>query len=250
MCADFNFTFNPYGVFAAIASSLALLMLYLRIKKFSLPFSDFLWMFGVCAVTGVIGSRGVFVISRLPWLIDNFSAEKLLKTVFMGGFVFYGGLLGILIGALIYSKIRHLDLLNIYNFAAPAIPLFHAVGRVGCLLEGCCYGVKLAEPVTLLGFWTIDRVPTQLIEVVFELGMVALVLILERVRPPKNSLRIYMISYAVFRFVLEFYRGDEIRGRFFGVTTSQIISVAIILYYIVRGVITLIKRKRAEFSER
>lgn len=246
---DFNFTFNPYGFFAALGASLALILVYIRIKKFNISLNDLLWAFGVCGVVGVIGSRVVFVFSRLPWLVDNFSADNFWKTVFNGGFVYYGGLLGILLGGLIYAKIRRLPVLNIYNLAAPAIPLFHALGRVGCYLEGCCYGIELDEPFTLFGFWTFDRVPTQLIEVVFELGMVALILVLENVKRPKNSIRIYMISYAVFRFTIEFFRGDEIRGRFFGITTSQLISIGIVVYYLVRGIISLIKnRKRGEIN--
>lgn len=249
MCADFNFSFNPYGLLAALAASLTLVILYVRAKKYNVSNADVFWMFGVSAVAGVIGSRLVFVISRIPWLIDNFSARNLLTTVFNGGFVYYGGLLGVLLGGTVFCRIRSISALDMYNCAAPTIPFFHAIGRVGCFMEGCCYGVELAEPVTLFGFWTMDRVPTQLIEAVFELGLMAVLFILERVHRPKNSLRIYMISYAIFRFIIEFFRGDEIRGRFFGVTTSQIISVCIILYYLVRGVMALISKRRKAGEE-
>lgn len=225
-----------YAVMAVLGAFVAVIFLYFRIEKYDLLFTDFLKLFVVCIIFGFIGSRAIFVISRLPWLIPNLSISNVLSIVLGGGFVFYGGLLGVLLGVCVYCKKRSLDTPKILNMITPAIPLFHSIGRVGCLLSGCCYGIELRTPVSVLGVVTFNRVPTQLIEAIFELVLFIIILILSKKKGEFNTLRLYMITYAIFRFIIEFFRGDTIRGFFLGFSTSQIISVCIIVFYIIKAI--------------
>ena len=234
-----------YGTFAVLGGIAVMIFLFFRIDKYNIHFSDFLKMFALCVVYGAIGSRIVFVVSRIPWIVSNFSLKALISTILGGGFVFYGGLLGVLFGLYRYSKKHGLNRKSVNNMVVPAIPLFHFIGRIGCFLSGCCYGYKLPSTTSLFGILTIDRFPTQIVEAIFNLLLFLIIVISQKKKPQLNWLKIYLFSYAVFRFIIEFARGDAIRGMFLGVSTSQIISLAIIGYSCLSEVI----RKRKEKTE-
>ncbi len=148
---------------------------------------------------------------------------------FGGGFVFLGGLLGALLYFFIgirlgWFKFREVRLL------VPGIALGHAVGRVGCFLAGCCYGGEY-HGVGAVYMHHAYRYPVQLIEAFFllVLGGVLLKVALKR-KSGHSLLKIYLISYAVMRFILEFMRGDTVRGLWWGISTSQIISLLILIW--------------------
>ena len=236
-----HITLPSYAVLAALGGLAVGVFLYFRINKYKLPFWDFVKIFALCIAFGFFGSRIVFFISRIPWLLANFSLQHLLSTIIGGGLVFYGGLLGVLLGIYVYCKRYDINSGDIYNLVAPAIPLFHVFGRVGCFMSGCCYGVDLKSPWVLLGIIQFHRIPTQLIEALFEFLLFIIIYIMQKKNFCVNSLKIYMISYAIFRFIIEFFRGDHVRGFFFGFSTSQIIAIGVLLFYAVLG---LVERKR------
>lgn len=218
-----------YMVMAILGLFVAVIFLYFRIENNQLLFVDFLKMILVAILYGAIGSRLLFVITRLPWLITNFTVKNLLSCVLGGGYVFYGGLLGLLFGVRRYCIKHKIEQRKTFDMIAPAIPLFHAFGRVGCFLAGCCHGFKLSTPITLLNGLTLDKFPTQLIEALFVFILFLVIYVCQKKNLKANYLRVYLISYALFRFVIEFTRGDAIRGVIFGISTSQIISIVIIL---------------------
>ena len=232
-----HITLPSYAVFAVIGGLAVVLLLYFRIEKYDLPFMDFIKMFAISLVCGFLGSRIIYVFSRLPWLLANFSVQHLISTVVGGGLVFYGGLLGVLFGIFFYCKNHSISSKKIYNMIAPAIPLFHAFGRIGCFMSGCCYGVALKVPFTLFDSVQLTRIPTQLIEALFEALLFVIILILQRKKSEKDYLKIYMITYAIFRLLIEFFRGDYVRGFYFGLSTSQIISLGILFFYIIISIL-------------
>lgn len=237
-----QFILPSYSVCAVLGGFITLVFLYLRIEKYGLKFGDFIKMFVLCVLFGFLGSRAVYVFSRLPWLITHFSAVHLISTVIGGGFVFYGGLLGVLLGVFLYTKKCGCDRPRVYNMVAPAIPLFHSIGRIGCFMAGCCYGFELPGTISVFGLFEITHFPTQLIEAVFEMCLFAVIFVCQKLRSNHNYLRVYMVAYAIFRFIIEFFRGDTVRGLFFGISTSQLISIGILAYYIIKGVRALIKK--------
>lgn len=141
----------------------------------------------------------------------------------LGGYVFYGGLIGALGGAWLFSKIRKYYVSDVMDFVVPAFALFHAFGRIGCFMSGCCYGFKLREQF-VFGGMHLNYFPLQLVEAAFEFIMF---FVLSKVGDGKK-LKVYLISYSLFRFINEFLRGDTVRGVWFGISTSQIIAVIII----------------------
>ena len=125
--------------------------------------------------------------------------------------------------------------LHAIDVLAMCIPLFHAIARIGCFLAGCCYGIEsdiFSISYTILENGIIDtanRIPVQLIESIFNIGVFIYLLSLLRMEnwKNKNLLFRYIILYSCGRFLLEFIRGDTVRGLIHGVSFSQMISILI-----------------------
>lgn len=154
------------------------------------------------------------------------------KEIFFSGFVFYGGLIGGIIGLIIFScsvKIHFLDISDIFS---SILPLGQAIGRIGCFFNGCCYGIEysgicsVSYPVS--GEW-ISVFPTWFAEafICLLLFIILQKIILTQIRGICTGT--YLSGYAVVRFILEFFRGDSIRGIRFGLSTSQIISLVCLI---------------------
>jgi len=122
---------------------------------------------------------------------------------------------------------------------APGIALGHVTGRLGCFAAGCCYGrpttlpwgITFHNPLAAANVGTplgIALHPTQLYEAGAELLILLLLLGTERRGRPfaGRTFWLYMLLYAISRYVIEFYRGDP-RGAMFGMSTSQFISVVL-----------------------
>lgn len=226
-----HFILPSYSVLAFIGGFLALLFVYGRIKRYSIDFGDFLKLFAMCVGGGFVGSRILFVATRIPWLFQNFSLVNFINLLLSGGYVFYGGLFGVLLTILLYAKLsKKYDPEHLFSLVAPAIPLFHCFGRIGCFLAGCCFGYELSQPVIVNGL-SFTRFPTQILEALFEAILFLTLIIAEKHHKNVPLLKIYLISYANFRLIIEFFRGDAIRGFFIGLSTSQWISITILLYY-------------------
>lgn len=237
----FHIILPSYSLLAFIGGFFSLIFIYLRLEKFEIDFDIFLKMFIFCVIGGFIGSKVLFVITHIPWLIENFTLYNLMILFLQGGFVYYGGLFGVLISIIICTR-RNIDLRKrIFRMIAPAIPLFHCFGRIGCFLAGCCYGIELKVNISLFGFLLLDKLPVQLIEASFEFIMFIVLLIIINKNNIINGVTEYLIAYGIFRFMIEFFRGDNIRGIFCGLSTSQWISAIIIIEI----VCSILKSKRA-----
>ena len=146
-----------------------------------------------------------------------------------GGLVFYGGLIGGIIGAILSSRWQRIDIGKVEWCVVPVLPLGHAIGRIGCLLAGCCHGLEYAGPLAVNNL-LIDTgktyFPIQIVEAVLNLGIFMFLLWYKRrMRPTYYILCVYLFLYSILRFILEFFRGDLIRGSFLMLSTSQWISV-------------------------
>lgn len=216
-------------------------------------------------LTYVISAIGVFFGMHILYGITNIPYWHLLGEAegfwdfilkfanIFGGSVFYGGLIGGLIAGFIYIKKAKLPADIASDCAAVSIPLFHGIARVGCFLGGCCYGVEWEHGITFTRSLVepangVPRVPIQLFEAGFNLLLFAALLILINKNVLKGKLMaVYLLIYAVGRFTLEFWRGDEYRGRLFGLSTSQIIAV---LMFVGSGVFLIVNgvKKRGELK--
>lgn len=220
-----------YSLFASIGLFFFMITLYVRLKEIEFPFRNYLLLV-FCMVVGVgIGSKTLFFLTKLPDVFSDFSFNKMVETLITSGFVFYGGLFGALVALKVFALISHISFSRLSAIASPAFPLFHAWGRIGCLFAGCCYGKPATWGIALQKEPDVFRIPIQLIESCCLLIIFLLLLYLDRKPKYRSSLmKVYLLSYAICRFILEFFRGDEIRGIWFGLSTSQWISLFILVW--------------------
>jgi phosphatidylglycerol:prolipoprotein diacylglycerol transferase len=173
--------------------------------------------------------------------IDSFQTFYDRAVLIFGGSVFYGGLIGGLGAGYIYAKRKNLDLPVYADSAAPAIPLLHFFGRIGCFLGGCCYGIEGAFGFTFHRSFVetangVTRFPVQLLEAAFNLGLFLLLVRLGRSGRFKGRLVfLYLLLYSTGRFFIEFLRGDAYRGFWGPLSTSQIISIALFVFAAVKS---------------
>ena len=179
-------------------------------------------------VASWLGAKATFLLT----LEGEVSANLAVNHAFWmgGGFVFYGGLIGGSI-VLLAHKVLFGTPASAYDFLVLPLALGHAFGRIACFLAGCCYG-KASDLPWAVFMHNDHRHPVQLYE------SLALILIYFYLRSRwsrgQKLFFHYLISYAIVRFGLEFFRGDEVRGLYFdSISTSQVVSLAIILSLLV-----------------
>lgn len=140
-----------------------------------------------------------------------------------GGFVFYGGLVFGLVFTLLFG-VKTRQPMKKLNIFVPALAIGHGLGRIGCFLAGCCYGIPY-EGVGAVHLHGAERFPVQVVEAAFLLLIGGLTAQGKAQKRPALVVE-YLIGYALLRFGLEFLRGDLIRGVWaFGASSSQIISL-------------------------
>lgn len=201
-------------------------------------------------VGGLVGARLLYAI--VVW--EDTLAAPLSVLFSTSGFVFYGGLIGGLAVAAYFCRRYALPYWWLGDAAAPTLALGQAFGRIGCFMFGCCYG-RVCDPAWGVAFprharhgevvgapaylahpdpnhpgWSLSVVPTQLWEAGALFLLCALLIYLfRRRRYVGETLLVYLISYGMVRFVLEFWRGDP-RGALWGLSTSQLIAFLLIVF--------------------
>ena len=221
-----------YGLFCTLGMIVAALIGMLLCKKRKLEIFDLVGSAVYAFIGGMLGSKLLFIITSLKTIIENnIPFESLIK----GGFVFYGGLIGGALGLFIYVKQFKMSLRDFLDVYAVCLPLGHAFGRVGCFFGGCCHGIPHDSPISVIYTHTegttllnTPLLPVQLIEAAVLLIFFVIMLILFLKTKTRMLPIIYIFMYTVARFVLEFFRGDKVRGGALGISTSQIISLVII----------------------
>ena len=142
------------------------------------------------------------------------------------GMTFYGGLFGgvitfILMYRFYYLKNNEPIFDEILRIAPACIALGHAFGRIGCFLSGCCYGIETHTSLDV--YFPVHNhsyLPTQLFEMGFLFLLAGVLVFLAFKKITNYTFIVYMLSYGTFRFVIEFFRGDE-RGQLMGLSPSQ-----------------------------
>lgn len=176
-------------------------------------------------LAGIVGARTAYVLGHLREFIRQ---PMEIPRVDHGGLVYYGGFVGAILLVWIYSRWRRQGLWQLADWIGGALPLGHAIGRVGCFLNGCCYG----KPST--AWWAVFshdnfRLPIQLIEAAFNLALYGVLLWIRPRRQREGDLFVlYLVLYPIGRFLLEFLRGDE-RLRWMGMNVAQLFSLLLLI---------------------
>lgn len=251
-------TFYAISVLIGILVVFAFSQIYTKKKGHDEIFMLFILLFSTIGV--FIGSHFLYAITMSKYIVAFFQkinsissfdeALDWLITIF-GGSVFYGGLLGGIFVAYLYMrKKRDTDLDPYIGIGTLCIPLFHTFGRIGCFLSGCCYGIESSfgfyfNYSTAPGCAGVRRFPIQLVEASFNLLLfIILFTLYDKKRiSGKSTFKLYLFSYAMVRFCIEFFRGDEYRGFVGLLSTSQFISLIIIFGVILFELVNKLIRK-------
>ena len=194
-----------------------------------------LWLMG----GAIVGARVVYVAT---YWHEEF-ARLPLREIFMiqhGGLVYYGGFLGATAAGVFYLRWKKLPLWKVADVMAPSIALGSIFGRIGCLLNGCCYGrptnvpwaITFSNPQaqelsgTPLG---VPLHPTEIYDALLNLGLyLFLAWLFRRKKFDGQVFATYLICYAVTRSITEAFRGDYSHLHYhLGLTPAQWISVPI-----------------------
>ncbi len=190
-------------------------------------------------VGAILGARIVYVTTY--WKQEF--ADQPLSEIFMiqhGGLVYYGGLIGATIAGMIYIHWKKMPLWKTADVFAPSIALGSVFGRIGCLLNGCCYGRACSLPWAIsfpadnpLHPPTTPVHPTEIYDALLNLVLyIFLAWLFRRKKFDGQIFATYLIVYAVFRSIVEYFRGDYPPDHVhftFGLTSAQLVSVPIFI---------------------
>ena len=126
-----------YGVFMAIAAMAGLLNWVFLGRGTRRDFSFCSDMLFWIMLSGIVGARIAYILANLHYFMDN-PAEII--RVDRGGIIFFGGLIGAGIALYLFSVYKKEKYVDLLDFVITSIPLGHAIGRMGCFMNGCCYG--------------------------------------------------------------------------------------------------------------
>lgn len=189
-------------------------------------------------LSGLIGARAVFVLINLDYYLGN---PLEIFMIWKGGLVFFGALLGGILGLAAAVRVYKVPFWATMDSVAPGMAFGHMLGRIGCFSAGCCFG----EPTT--AWWAVTftdprclatdvlNTPVHPSQLYSALGLLVLTLFLVWKYARKSFdgqiLALYLGIYSIFRFAVEFTRGDyrggvEIAGTF--LSTSQLFALGVL----------------------
>ena len=232
----FGRNIGTYGLCMVLGFVLAFVLALEKGRAGGLLFEDLLIVAAFALGFGLLGSSLLYVfVTYTPAQIMAFIAAGDFHFL-SSGIVFYGGLLGGILGALIGIRVAKCKLETVARSVVPYIPLAHAIGRVGCVMAGCCHGFAYEGPFALRYPHSVSGLspeqgyfPVQPLEALINV-VICLFLLWHKKRSKRamDLLFTYLGLYAVSRFFLEMLRGDIIRGIWYAISTSQIISIVLL----------------------
>lgn len=228
-----------YGIlgFLGIAVAICFGVFYFS-KSYDIKKEDIFYC-TLFALIGIgIGAKLLYILTITPYLIQNFNIidwKTAIPMLLQGGFVFYGGLIGGILGIYVYSKAFKVSFKKLCMTLVPTVPIFHSIGRIGCLLAGCCYGMEYNGFGSITFYNSnfapigVPLFPIQIVESICNLIIFILILLTyKKFKGTYKTIGLYFVLYSIVRFILEFFRGDAVRG-IIVLSTSQWISIAVFI---------------------
>ncbi|MDO8527477.1 MAG: prolipoprotein diacylglyceryl transferase [Deltaproteobacteria bacterium] len=236
-----SFPVHSYGVLVAFGFIFGTLFIQRAAKREGVDPVKALDLIFYILIAAILGSRILYV-----WTAEReqfFQNPLILFKIWEGGLVFYGGFIASVLVGIWYVKKHQLSLWKVFDLFSPAVALGHAIGRLGCYFSGCCYGRPLLQETWYsivfppnpgsLAPPGIPLSPTQLIDSGGEFVIfLALAWLLKHKKFDGQIFSLYLIGYAVLRFVNEMLRGDVERGFVFQTEISTSQFIAMILFAI------------------
>jgi len=241
---------HSYGLMLALAFLAAIMLLEKRAKDHGIS-KDTIMDFGlVIMISSVIGSRAFHVISHWGEYASNPLSAL---AVWEGGLTFYGGVLLSVPAGVIYLKKKDIDFWPLADLAAPAFALGLGIGRLGCFLNGCCFGnpsglpwaVHFSTDTAAGSAFSCALHPTQLYESLFGFAAMAFLLWMGKKKFFAGAMFcLFLGLYGAWRFGLDHFRYYESSQVWWGLTNNQWISLGLVLFAAVSALLLRKKNKK------
>ena len=277
-----NFAIYWYALLIVTGILLAVFYTQYRSEREGVSMDNLLDIALLTVALGVLGARLYYVLTTL----DSGSYKTFMDIINIrnGGLGIYGGIIGGVLGIIIMCAIRKVNVFTVLDSAAPGVMIAQAIGRWGNFCNGEAYGSQIVGGQIRYAFLGPEKLytvsennllykmrmglesasthtdsslvgnsgmvevqPTFLYESLWNiLGFVLINLLYKKKKFQHRMLIVYFYIYPVIRFIDEFFRGDEIRGFLFGLSTSQIISILLFTFAVIVTVSDLVKKSRGE----
>ncbi len=219
-----SLTLYSYGFFVAMGFLVSTFLILRESEKAGFSRNDIFDAVIVVLISGLIGARLLFVMINWEYYSQNLSRVLMF---YEGGLAFQGGAFFAILAGIVFAWKKKLSFFKGADLIAPYILLGHAVGRIGCFFNGCCYGRPICNGlgVTYPGE-AVMRIPVQLYSSFIMLLMFLLLVQIKEKKPFDGfTFAMYLVLYSYHRFFMDFFRGDRLVSFFEFQTLSQSISI-------------------------
>lgn len=222
-----GFTVYSYGLMVAVGFAVAVFFIYRCAGSFGFDRNRVIDAMIIALLAGIAGARALYVLVNLPHYLQK-PIEVL--NLSRGGLIWYGGFVAALVAMALYARLSRWNIWDLLDLMVPYVALAQAFGRIGCFLNGCCYGLSAAPGAVLCVTYPGEiaaRYPSQL----YAAGALFCIFLILRAwqsrrRFPGEIFFGYCMLYGGKRFLIEFLRGDNPKV-WLGLTMSQGISLVV-----------------------
>jgi phosphatidylglycerol:prolipoprotein diacylglycerol transferase len=247
------FTLHTYGLLVAIGFLSGILITVRIAKSRGINPQHVMDMGFFIIISAIVGSRLLYVLINFSYYIEN--PLDVFK-IWQGGLVFSGGLIGVVLVSALYVRKQNITLWQMADLWSPAIALGQAIGRMGCLMAGCCYGkptsselgIVFTDPHSLAPI-NIPLQPTQIYSSISGFVIFGILLALQSKRKFNGQVFLwFLIMHSTARLFIERLRGDD-RGILLGgdMSVTQLTTL-IILFASIIGLNILRKKNEKQVS--
>jgi phosphatidylglycerol:prolipoprotein diacylglycerol transferase len=228
-----------YAIFIVSAILLGLFLALALARRYGVSHRQILTFFLAAVPGGLVGARLVHVIDKAELYLAE---PALIPAFWLGGFSQYGMIIGGLATAAVYAHWRRLPLVRFLDLITVPLLAGLSLGRVGCIVQGCCYGTPTTlpwgfvytHPDSLLpAHWIAEGVPTHpapLYEILWFLALLGILLALRGHHRPKGvPFLVFLVGHSAGRFIIMFFRADPVRLIFAGLDLVQVIALLILI---------------------
>ncbi len=241
-----SITVRWYGIFLALAVLWLIAWMWWQIRKGAKLSVDTMLTLALVGIpSGVIFARLIHVIDNIvvarlhPELVLSGQVidytQNWVKVIGGEGLTAWGAVLGASLGIWIYCKIAKIKIGYVFDMLAPGIIMAQAIGRIGCLFNGCCYGVETDVPWSVkytdfdsLAYGAGATHPTVIYEIIYNVIIFGVLFKLRRKLKPDGALYVfYLALYSAWRVAIDFIR--EGTPFLFGLHQAQVIGIIILI---------------------
>lgn len=202
----------------------------------------------IALISGIAGARLLFLLLQVP--ANGWGSFSQAYRIWEGGLSFHGGLVAAILAVGVYAKAKQIRFLTLADVLAPSVAIGYAFARIGCFMNGCCYGVETNLPWAIRFFnpithaFTAPSHPVQIYAFFISLGIFGILTRIEKLKRPAGFTFFSFITlYSAYRFGIEFLRkGATAEVWFAGLTQAQVVSIATAIIFGI--MLVVMNRKR------